>query len=46
MTTFLIAIRTSVVIVVLAWLGFSQSPDNDQDKKEQPSGSYLTSIIG
>ena len=48
MLSLLVAVRNFTIAVLLAWMGFSESPDSD-DKKETNSAapaSAMTNILG
>ena len=49
MLGFLIALRNFTIAVLLAWMGFSVAPDNDEKKESSsavPASNVMKAIIG
>ena len=49
MITLLIAVQKFTVAIILAWMGFSVSPDSDDNQESTapvPNSSFISSIAG
>ncbi|MEL6827933.1 MAG: hypothetical protein AAFN91_16920 [Pseudomonadota bacterium] len=49
MITLLIAVQKFTVAIILAWMGFSVSPDSDDNQESMapvPNSSFISSIAG
>ncbi|MEM6557398.1 MAG: hypothetical protein AAF642_16065 [Pseudomonadota bacterium] len=49
MITLLVAVQKFTVAIILAWMGFSVSPDSDDNQESMapvPNSSFISSIAG